>query len=380
MLVALGGLSLLIWLYLFVLHHRFWRADQYLPAPEALESWPTVTAIIPARNEAASIAACVKSLLVQDYSGAFQVIVVDDHSTDETNLLAKQAGAGFNTPLTVLTAPSLEKGWSGKLWALQAGLDHAPDDTAFVWLTDADITHAPETLRTLVSKAETDNRDLVSLMVKLHCVSFWERLIVPAFVYFFQMLYPFPAVNDPTHKTAGAAGGCILIRHSALARIGGLAAIKNNLIDDCALAAAVQKAGGRLWLGLTQTSQSLRAADGLSDLWRMVTRTAFTQLRFSLILLSGTLAGLAIMFIIPPALTIMGAVNHTPFVALLGVAAWGLMAITYGPTLRLYGQNPLKALLLPFSGMLYGLMTLHSALNHWSGRSSHWKDRTYQRS
>lgn len=377
MIIALGTLSLLIWIYLLVFHHRFWRADQQLEAPDNLSTWPSVTAIVPARNEAATIDVCVESLVAQDYPGPFSIIVVDDHSTDNTSAIARQAGDAFES-LQVLNAPALQEGWSGKLWALKAGLDHDGAETDFIWFTDADIAHAPDTLRTLVSKAQTDARDLVSLMVKLHCRSFWEKLLVPAFVYFFQMLYPFPAVNDPNSPTAGAAGGCILVRRTILDRIGGLAAIKDQIIDDCALAAAVQRAGGRLWLGLTETSHSLRAASGLGDLWHMVTRTAFTQLRYSPILLAGTILGLIIMFIVPPVFILTGWFGEEPMVFHLGLWSWILMAATYSPTLLLYQPYPLMGPLLPFVGLLYGAMTMHSAINHWMGQSSRWKDRLYE--
>jgi hopene-associated glycosyltransferase HpnB len=367
--VTLALLALAAWVYLVAVHHGFWRADQRLPDPTPdLPHWPPVTAVVPARNEAETVAACVQALVSQDYPGRFEIIVIDDASTDDTAERARIAGAGR---ARVKTAPPLRAGWTGKLAALQAGIAEAgtPD---FYWFTDADVVHAPGTLRALVAQAETRGRDMVSLMVLLNAVRFWERLLIPAFVFFFQMLYPFRAVNDSRASVAGAAGGCILLRRTALERAGGLAAIRDALIDDCALAGAVKRAGGRLWLGLTTTSRSLRAADGLTPLWRMVQRTAFTQLRYSYLLLTGTLAGLALLFLVPPLAVLAGSPAAWP-----GAAAWVLMAAAYAPTLRLYGLHPVQGLALPLVGGLYGAMTASSALAHAGGRGGGWKGRHY---
>ena len=244
---------------------------------------------------------------------------------------------------------------------------------------DADIVHEPGVLRQLVTKAQADDRDLVSLMVKLHCNKVWERLLVPAFIFFFQMLYPFRAVNNPGSTVAGAAGGCVLIRRTALARISGIASIKDALIDDCALAEAVKKSGGNIWLGLADHSRSIRPAEGLSSLWHMVTRTAFTQLGYSTLLLLGTVAGLTLIFLVPPALLLCLPWHDDLAAGLLGGTAWLGMSIAYRPTLVEYSRPALAGLLLPAVAALYTAMTVHSATNHWFGASSHWKGRDYSR-
>ena len=380
MLTAIGVISLLAWGYLVFLHHDFWKGNQRLAATERLADWPSVAAIIPARNEAESITASISSLMDQDYPGRFRILVADDSSTDGTAGLAHAAG-DERRRIEVVSAPPLEAGWTGKLWALNHGLntvstDQPPD---FIWFTDADIVHDPSVLSQLVSKAINDEHDLVSLMVQLHCRSFWERLLVPAFVFFFAMLYPFPAINDPLSRVAGAAGGCILIKRTTLRQIGGIAAIKDELIDDCALAAAVKQAGGRIWLGLADTSRSIRRTSGLGDLWQMVTRTAFTQLRYSAIFLAGTVAGLSVVFLAPPLLFLSLPLHNSAIAGSAGGVAWFLMAGTYIPTLKEYSQLLVSALFLPLAATLYAAMTLHSALNHWRGASSRWKDRDYAR-
>jgi len=276
--IALFGLA--AWVYLLLFHRRFWRADQRLSQhPASLTAWPSVVAVVPARNEAETIGAVTAALLAQDYAGAFRVIVVDDASTDGTAHIAR-AQAGART-LDVIAAPPLPAGWTGKLAALDTGVRQVGESVDYLWFTDADIVHPPQTLARLVSKAVEGRRDLVSLMVRLRCKSFWERRLIPAFIFFFQMLYPFPAANDDRSKTAAAAGGCVLLRREVLARAGGLAAIRGRIIDDCALAALIKAVGGGLWIGLADAnpvtaSTSLRRADGLAPLWAMVRRTAYT--------------------------------------------------------------------------------------------------------
>jgi hopene-associated glycosyltransferase HpnB len=382
MLMALGAAGLAAWLYLLILHHHFWRADQRLGPAAARASWPAVTAIVPARDEAATIAHCIDALAEQDYPGLLRVIVVDDGSTDGTGEIARHAASGLIRRIDIVEGELLPEGWSGKLWALDRGLRHAALEAPapYVWFTDADIAHPPGILRQLVSAAEAESLDLVSLMVKLHCLTFWERLLVPAFVFFFQMLYPFPAVNDPRSRIAGAAGGCILLRSAALERIGGIGAIRGRLIDDCALGTAVKRSGGRLWLGLADESISLRESSGLDDLWRMVTRTAFTQLRYSVLLLIGTMAGLAVTFLLPPLLFLGWPLHQQLLPALMGGLTWALMAYAYAPTEREYRQPLAAALALPLAAALYAAMTVHSAVNHWTGATSRWKDREYQKS
>ncbi len=353
-LVALFGLA--AWTYLLLFHHGFWRADQRLPKQaEPLTTWPSVVAIVPARNEAETIAAVAAALCAQDYAGDFRVIIVDDSSSDGTADLARTA---VGHRLDVLTAPPLPAGWTGKLAALNTGI--ATVEVAdFLWFTDADIVHPPETLTHLVAKAVTDQRDLVSLMVRLRCESFWERLLIPAFIFFFQMLYPFPAANSDRSKIAAAAGGCVLLRRETLIASGGLEAIRGRIIDDCALAALIKAAGGKIWLGLADASTSLRRADTLAPLWGMVRRTAYTQLNHSPVTLFFTLLRLALVFLGPP------------------LAAWAIMAATYAPTLKDYGRSPWEGWLLPGATLLYGAMTFDSAVAHWRQRGGQWKGRNY---
>lgn len=376
MLAALGLLTLAIWAWLLLFHHRFWRADQRLATSPVPDRWPSVVAIVPARNEAPSIGACVEALARQDYAGALAIIVVDDSSTDGTGDIARAVSGNIE----VVQGEKLPEGWSGKLWALDTGLRRAaalPAD--YVWFSDADIVHEPQVLADLVAFAEARRLDLVSLMARLHCVHVWERLLVPAFVFFFQMLYPFPAVNDPRSKIAGAAGGCVLLRRDALARIGGIGAIRGDLIDDCALAAAVKRTGGPIWLGLADSTRSLRVSPALTDLWHMVSRTAFTQLRYSSALLAGTLAGLALTFLVPPLLALSWPLHQNMIAGGAGLLAWIGMATAYRPTLRDYGRTAPEALLLPVTAALYGAMTLDSAINYWRGTASSWKGRQYQK-
>ncbi len=372
MLAALTLTSLAAWIYLIFFHSGFWRADQRLPQTHApLIAWPSVTALVPARNEAPSIAACVGALCAQDYKGTFKVIVIDDASMDGTSDIARQF------PCNVINAPPLQDGWTGKLSALNAGMAHV-NDTDFIWLTDADIVHAPETLTRLVAKAQNDQRDLVSLMVKLRCVTFWERLLIPAFVFFFQMLYPFRAANDDRSSMAAAAGGCVLLRRTALERAGGLNAIRNEVIDDCALARAIKQSGGKIWLGLADASHSLREADDLETLWSMVRRTAFTQLRYSVALLVGTLVALGVIFLWPPLVALTYPWHGREWLAFGGMAAWLAMAAVYAPTLRDYGRSPWQGLLLPLTAALYAAMTFDSGVAHWRRRGAQWKGRYYK--
>jgi hopene-associated glycosyltransferase HpnB len=291
--IGLAFASLAAWILLLVRRGGFWRADQRLASrTTARTRWPDVSAIIPARDEAETIARAVASLVAQDYPGALRVVVVDDASEDGTAARARAAASGAR-PVAVMESKPLPPGWVGKIWALAQGIDRAeaeaPRPTYFL-LTDADVEHAPGNVRRLVDKAETEGRDLVSLMVMLHTGSFWERLLVPSFVFFFQKLYPFPWVNQPLRSEAAAAGGCMLVRRQTLDRIGGIASVRDELIDDCALAARM-KAQGSIWLGLTDDTRSLREYHTLGGLWPMVTRTAFTQLEKSVPGLIATVLG-----------------------------------------------------------------------------------------
>lgn len=375
----------LAWLYLLLAQGRFWRADQRLPQ-SGLErgAWPSVVALVPARNEAAVVGEAVRSILAQDYPGSLSLVLVDDGSTDGTAAVAQQAAAeaGQAARLSVVAAGPREPGWVGKLWAQESGRRAwragaaAPD---YWWLTDADIGHAPEMLRRLMAKAEEERRALVSLMVLLWCRSFWERLLIPPFVFFFQKLFPFARVNDDRNGLAAAAGGCMLLRADTLSEAGGLARIKDALIDDCALAALIKPVALRqnrgIWLGLTRKSRSLRPYRGLNEIWRMVARSAYTQLRHQPLLLLGTLAGMALIYLVPPLLLLTLPWHEDLPAALLGLAAWILMAVAMGPTQRLYGQSWLWGLSLPLAALLYSAMTFDSARRHWLGRGGTWKGR-----
>ncbi len=377
---AAGTLTLAIWLWLVFLNGRFWQADQRLDftLPEATNA-PRVVAVLPARNEADVVGRCVASLLSQDYAPPLHLVLVDDGSTDGTAEAARAAAAalGASDRLTVLTGATRPPGWTGKLWAVSQGVAFAEALTPqpdHLLLTDSDIGHEPGHLKALVAKAMVGRLDLVSIMVRLHCRSGVERLLIPPFVYFFQKLYPFPRVNNPADRMAGAAGGCMLVRREALARAGGIAAIRGELIDDCALGRLI-KAQGPIWLGLSARTESLRPYEGFGDIWSMVARSAYRQLRHNPLLLLGTVAGMAVTYIAPYACIIAWIVSGDGAAGLLGLSATSLMLVSYLPTLRLYGLSFLWALSLPLAGALYGAMTFGSAWNHWRGRGGAWKGR-----
>jgi hopene-associated glycosyltransferase HpnB len=383
-------LSLGIWLGLLLFRGQFWRPDQQLGSDRVLEQsdqrLPKICAIVPARNEAELLPATLRSLLTQDYAGEFQIVLVDDHSTDGTAAAAEQTAMelGLRSRLHLVSAAPLPAGWSGKLWAMDQGIQAAQSFTPdYILLTDADIQHHPENLSQLVDKAEAEELDLVSLMVRLRCDSFWEQLLIPAFVFFFQKLYPFRWVNDRTNSMAAAAGGCILIRQDALDRIGGLQVVRQALIDDCSLAQAVKGAADRsdplhpIWLGLTQHTYSLRPYPDLETIWTMVARTAFTQLHYSSLLLVGTLLGMGLIYLAPPIALLVGLWLQDWWIAIAGLLGWGLMTLAYWPTVRFYRCGSGFALCLPAIGLLYTLMTIDSALRHWQGRGGAWKGRVY---
>lgn len=380
-LLACAILSLLAWLVLLVGRGGFWLADQRLDGRSGGErrEWPAVVAVIPARDEAESIGKAVASLLSQDYPGRLSVIVVDDNSTDGTAVAAGLAAAGDGR-LHVLSGEGLPTGWTGKLWAVSQGVEAAtamlPED-GLLLLTDADIVHHGENLRSLVAKALDDDRDLVSLMVRLRCECFWERLLIPAFVFFFQKLYPFRWVNDPGKGTAAAAGGCMLVRRRALEAAGGIGAIRGRLIDDCALA-TVLKARGRIWLGLAERTASLRRYDRLGEIGRMVARTAYEQLDNSPIWLLATLVGMTILYVAPPAALIAGSLAGDALTAIVGLVTWIGMALAYWPMVRLYKLAAPWALALPAAALLYTLFTLESAWRTWKGEGGAWKGRNYR--
>jgi len=371
---------LAFWAGILTLRGGFWRADQRLDdAPAGQGDWPEVVCVIPARNEAPTIGGTVASLTDQDYPGRVSVIVVDDNSDDGT---AEAVGGKTKNPgaLSVVAGKLLEDGWSGKLWAIHQGLEKARSvapDAPYVLLTDADITHDGESLRRLVAKAEGGRLDLVSLMVRLRAESFWEKLLIPAFIFFFQKLYPFPWVNDSGKVTAAAAGGCMLVRRSALERVGGVDAIHHHLIDDCALAALLKK-HGPIWLGLSSRVVSKRRYDHLSEILDMVARAAFEQPGNSALALIGTMAAVGIIYLALP-LAAAGLLGGGLTGAAAGILAWwALMGIAYWPTLTLYGMSRAWSLLLPVAAFLYTLMTVSSAVRYWQGRGGAWKGRHYK--
>ncbi len=334
---------------------------------------PRVAVIIPARNEAVSIAAAVTSVLGQDYLGPFQVFLVDDHSTDDTAHVARGAAcdAGRSGLLEVVPTPPLPPGWTGKLWALSEGIRRAKSfQPNWYWFTDADVVHSPGTLSSLVAKAES-GWDLVSLMVRLRCETFAEKATVPAFLFFFFKLYPPAWISDPSRIAAGAAGGCLLVRREALERAGGVEAVRGEVIDDCALAREVKRSGGKVWLGLTPASHSIRGYGTFAAIAGMISRTAYTQLRYSSLLLAGTVAGMFVTYLLPPLL----ALTATPPAAVLGGLAWLLMSLAYAPSLRFYGRSVLWAPVLPLVALFYTGATVASAVRYWSGRGAAWKDR-----
>ncbi len=364
------------WAYLLFGRGFFWLAQERdggaTEAPPS-PAWPSVVAIVPARNEADVVERALSSLLAQDYAGPFRVILVDDESTDGTAALARALQTKVRAPLEIVTGAPLPPGWTGKLWALSRGLKRAdagsqPPD--FVWFTDADIAHAQDTLTSLVQRAVGGRLTLVSRMAKLRVETWHERLLIPAFVFFFAMLYPFAWVNDASSRTAGAAGGCMLVRRDALRAAGGLEAIAADIIDDCALAARMKRQGP-IWLGLATGSVSLRPYARLGDIAQMVTRSAYAQLKFSPLLLAGGVAGMALVYLSPALLTVFA---RGP-ARLAGAISWLAMALAFQPMLRFYRRSPFWGLALPLIGSLYGLFTVISAVEVRRGRGGMWKGR-----
>ena len=402
--IALGALAVAIWAYLLLGRGFFWWVPAEAREPNGISSfrhprasggpgildsrfrgnddnkmepesaaplhYPTVVAVVPARNEAAVVGQAIASLLAQDCRGEFSVVLVDDHSSDGTADIARAAAKGHEERLRIVAARSLPEGWTGKLWALSEGVRQIEAPPDLYLFTDADIAHHPTNLSELVARLEREDRDLVSLMVKLRCQSLAERFLIPSFVFFFALLYPFAWSNDPGKRTAAAAGGCILIRRGAYERIGGYAAIRSQLIDDCALARAV-KHGGSIWLGLTPATRSLRSYPHIADIWNMVARTAYTQLDQSPLLLAATVLGLALTYLAPPLLLLLAGGGA----AWLGGLSWAAMTLSYVPMLRFYGLSQFWAPLLPAAALVYLAATVASARRHWQGRGGEWKGR-----
>ncbi|MFD4263083.1 glycosyltransferase [Streptomyces sp. NPDC058534] len=377
---VVSALSLAAWLWLLFARGFFWRTDVRLPAREEPGVWPSVCVVVPARDEAAVLPASLPSLLAQDYPGRAEVFLIDDGSTDGTGELACElARRHEGLSLTVASPGEPPAGWTGKLWAVRHGIALArAREPEYLLLTDADIAHAPDSLRGLVSAAGTGGFDVVSQMARLRVTSGWERLVVPAFVYFFAQLYPFRWIGGEG-RTAAAAGGCVLLRTATADRARIPDAIRHAVIDDVALARAVKGSGGRVWLGLAERVDSVRPYPRLRDLWRMVSRSAYAQLRHNPLVLAGTVVGLALVYLVPPLAVVAGAARGETAAALLGGAAWLVMAGTYAPMLRHYRQPLWLAPLLPFTAFLYLLMTVDSAVQHYRGRGAAWKGRTYAR-
>ncbi|MEE1755313.1 glycosyltransferase [Streptomyces sp. SP18CS02] len=399
--IALG--SLVSWVWLLVGQGFFWRTDQRLPRREVPSAWPYVAVIVPARDEAEVLPLSLPSLLAQDYPGRAEIFLVDDGSADGTGDLARGLSVRHGgLPLTVTSPGPPDEGWTGKLWALRHGIalararggadrgdgygygDGLPcgrDGGApeYLLLTDADIAHEPDSLRELVCAATANELDLVSQMARLRVASAWERLVVPAFVYFFGQLYPFRRVNKDGARTAAAAGGCVLLRTEMAVRARVPESIRHAVIDDVSLARAVRRARGRMWLGLAERVDSVRPYPRLSDLWRMVSRSAYAQLRHNPVVLAGTVAGLALVYLVPPVALGAGLFAGDVAAGWAGGAAWTVMAGTYIPMLRYYRQSLWLAPTLPFTALLYLSMTVDSAVLHHRGRGAPWKGRTYAR-
>lgn len=377
-----AAVSLLAWMWLALGQGMFWRIDVRLPrVVEEPVRWPDVVIVVPARDEAGVLRLSLPTVLRQRYPGRAEVILVDDQSTDGTGELARElAEREGGLPLRVVSPGTPPPGWTGKLWAVRHGIGLAPPDAAYLLLTDADIAHGPDSLRHLVAAAEATGLDMVSQMARLRVATAWERLIVPAFVYFFAQLYPYRWVNRPGSRTAAAAGGCVLIRREAVRRAGVPEAIRHAVIDDVALARTVKRSGGRIWLGLADEVDSVRPYPRLAELWRMVSRSAYAQLRYSRVLLAATVAGLLLVYLVPPASAVGGAIAGMWWSCAAGMAAWAVMTGTYAPMLRYYRLPLWHAPLLPFTAVLYLLMTMDSAVQHHRGRGAAWKGRTYPRS
>ncbi|MFI1486928.1 glycosyltransferase [Streptomyces sp. NPDC020747] len=373
--------SLAAWLWLLLGQGFFWRTDMRLPPRREPDDWPSVCVVVPARDEAAVLPDSLPSLLAQDYPGRAEIFLVDDGSSDGTGELARELAVRHGgLPLTVGSPGEPPAGWTGKLWAVRHGMGlaraRAPE---YLLLTDADIAHAPDSLRELVAAAHGGGFDLVSQMARLRVESVWERLVVPAFVYFFAQLYPFRWIAVKGSRTAAAAGGCVLLRTEAAERARIPDAVRHAVIDDVAVARAVKGSGGHIWLGLAEHVDSVRPYPRLHDLWRMVSRSAYAQLRHNPLVLAGTVAGLAGVYLVPPVALCVGLAAGNAGAAVAGGLAWLLMTVTYLPMLRYYRQPLWLAPSLPVTALLYLLMTVDSAVQHYRGRGAAWKGRTYTR-
>lgn len=370
--VALGALSLLIWLVLVFGRGWYWTDHSIRKCAERIATYPSIAVTIPARDEAGLIGPVVESLLTQHCDADLRVILADDHSSDATQEQAIAVASRLNSDrFSVVNVSPVPHGWKGKMWALHEGVQAAePLNPDYYLFADADIVHGSDSVQSLIACAEAGGFDLVSCMVKLRCQSFAERLLIPAFTFFFFMLYPPRWVASRRSSTAAAAGGCALISAAALRKIGGIAAIQGALIDDCALAGAVKRSGGTVWLGQTASTRSIRPYESFGEIGRLISRTAFTQLNHSLLLLLGTVLALSVTYLLPPALIFAGG-----RAAILGASAWALMSIAYWPTLRFYKLSSLWAPVLPVIALFYLMATIQSAIDYWLGRGGRWKGR-----
>lgn len=382
MLTFIAFVALAAWGGLTLLRGGFWRASERLTDAPDPAAWPQVVAVIPARDEAETIGDVIRAHLSADYPGAFTIVLADDGSSDATADIARAAAAGKDR-LEIVAVPPLPQGWTGKLWAVENGLKRAREtapDAKYILLCDADIALSRDALARLAAKAEAEHLSLASLMARLDARGPWASFLIPAFVYFFQKLYPFPRANDPDDNLAAAAGGCMLARRDAIDAIGGMGAIKGALIDDCAFAKAIKNLtpSTKIWIGLADDEAvSLRDNRDLASIWNMVARTAYAQLGLSPLLLAGTVIGMALVYLAAP-LILLTMFWHWNFAAAFyAVIACALMAYTYWPTLRLYGRAPWEAALLPAAAGLYTAMSISSAMRHMKGEGGRWKGRTY---
>jgi len=371
MVLIVSALALAAWAYLFALHGSFWRSrpvlERGVPAGSA-----SVAVVVPARNEAAQIGECIASLLAQSYLGPLNIVLVDDNSTDGTAEIAGAIEAAGQ--LAIVKGAALPAGWSGKLWAVHQGLANEWAQSAeYILLTDADVVHEPDHVSTLIAKAERDGLDLVSEMVRLNCATLAERALIPAFVFFFQMLYPFAWVNDARKRTAGAAGGTMLLRRASLDRVDGVSRIRQRLIDDCALAQEIKQSGGKIWLGHAEMARSRRVYATAREVWNMIARTAYEQLGRSPLMLTGCVAGMSLLYFAPVVTTVAAhGVSRC-----CGAAAWLLMTICFQPTLRRYERSVFWGMALPGIATFYMCATIASAVRFHRGRGGMWKDRVY---
>ena len=371
--LLLAALALVIWLYLLVGRGMFWLARERDGGEGMIAAWPSVTAIVPARDEAETIAQSIGSLLKQDYPGAFRIVLVDDQSTDGTAGIARALDATGR--LTVLSGAPLPEGWTGKLWAVKQGVAHAAGGSPdYLWLTDADIVHTPDNLRALVSRATSSGLVLVSLMAKLRCEDFAERFLIPPFVFFFAMLYPFDWVNRKENPLAAAAGGCMLVKREALEQAGGIESVRREIIDDCALARRMKKVGG-IWLGLTERAVSKRRYPRIADVGRMISRSAYAELRYSPMRLVGAIVGMALVFAAPAVIALLPTDLVGSEAGLIAATAWMAMLAAIQPMLLFYRRSVFWGFALPFAGAIYAAFTLNSAIQYWRGRGGLWKGR-----